>query len=128
MDRAIVIRDLNPVHLLRLEDLHSKPVGLAGDSLRQFRTAHTFRESRKILNRPRPTRLTAKTAFFDHERFDSFPRRVNRGSQAGGSTANDDEIVELALGLRSQPELLRQSSIRRLDQELTILEHNGGND
>src|SRR5439155_1008573 len=89
-------RALREVHLRNVvvDEVRLEPLRLLAPELHQLGTLDALREAGIVLDVGRDHELSARDRARDHERLQVRPRRINRGGQARGARADDDDIVE----------------------------------
>jgi hypothetical protein len=74
-------------------------VGAAG----QVGAADAVWEPWVVLDACARASLTARRHAFQHDRAQALGSGMHRGGESGGARPDDDDVVELVLGLRAQP-------------------------
>ena len=90
---------------------------LGDRAARQLRAADPGREPEVVLDPPRRARLPAERGALDDERLEALGGAVDRGAEAGGAAADDDQVDLLAgRELAADPERARDLAGRRAAQ------------
>ena len=114
-----IIADVD--NILGREKFHAKALCLCDDTLSEFRTAHSFRKARIVIEAFGNSRLTTKTAPFDDQDIKAVTCYVDRSCQGCWTSTDNDQIIEFTFCLRIQSQFGSQLCIRWLNQCGTII-------
>ena len=78
---------------LRVRESGAKFFGLPVHVEDEFRSINSIREAGIIFHQRRGRELPARLPPFQHQRAEVRPRSVNRGSQPGATTPNDNHFL-----------------------------------
>src|SRR5437867_11718374 len=81
------------------EKLDFIPPGLGDEAVGQLSSADALGETGVVVDALGDPGVSAERAFLDHEAVDALASGVDGGGEAGGSAADDDQVVEGALRL-----------------------------
>ena len=93
---ALVSRvDRHSCHFKRHEKLRAKPLRLCHRATRQLTTADTGGKPEVVLNPGAAARLPARRVSVEQQRLEPFRGAVHRGREAGGTGADNHQVVRL---------------------------------
>ena len=90
--------DLDGGDFLGGEDFDPEALSLGAKAVGELGAGDPFGEAGEVIEPLRDARLAANAAAFDDEDIQPFARGIERSRQPGRAAADDNEVVEAALG------------------------------
>ena len=109
-------------HLSGGEHLRAQALRLGRRAPREVGAAEAGREPEVVLDPSTLSRLPARRMALDQERPQTLGRAIDRRRQTGGSAADDDEVIERELRLRTQTDARGDHALGWPHQRLPVLE------
>ena len=126
-DNTIWVLDAQGFHLLRRQNFGAEALCLCQRAPRQIQARQTGREAQIIFNFGTAARLSARRLAFNHNRLQTFGRRIHRRRKSRRSTPYNRKVVHFARGLCVQTNFFCQLPRRGFDQKRTVRKKYGRN-
>ncbi len=108
------------------EELGAKALGLNVGAVCEISAAKTAWEAEVVFDPGAGASLPAYGLAFDDEGAEALGGGIDARSEAGGTCAHDDDVIELLLGLARHAELGGEIARGRLDERGAVAEDNDG--